>query len=91
MVGALAVAELIRARGPEVALGGTTWERSAIDPEPGPRPLDEVVDAERLGPAVALAGPATRTAGGVRFAEARTAELTGKPVSWSIPTPAPTR
>jgi len=34
VVGALAVAELIRARGPEVALGGTTWERSAIDPEP---------------------------------------------------------
>ena len=89
MVGALAVAELIRARGPEVALGGTTWERSAIDPEPGPCPLDEVVDAERLGPAVALAGPATRTAAGVRFAEARTAELTGDPVVLVDPNPGP--
>jgi hypothetical protein len=70
-------------------LGGTTWERSVIDPEPGPRSLDEVVEAERLAPAVALAGPATRTRGGVRFAESRMAELLGEPVVLVDPNPGP--
>jgi hypothetical protein len=66
-VGALATAELVRGRGRAAVVGGTTWERSAIDPEPGPRTLDEVLDAERLAPAIALAGPRTRTRSGVRF------------------------
>ncbi|MFL5905693.1 MAG: DUF1152 domain-containing protein [Solirubrobacteraceae bacterium] len=74
VVGALATAELVRGRGRAAVVGGTTWERSAIDPEPGPRTLDEVLDAERLAPAIALAGPRTRTRSGVRFAEARLAE-----------------
>jgi hypothetical protein len=60
VVGAMATSELVRSRGRETVLGGTTWERSAVDPEPGPRSMDEVVEAERLGPAVALAGAATR-------------------------------
>jgi hypothetical protein len=80
VVGAMATSELVRSRGRETVLGGTTWERSAIDPEPGPRSMDEVVEAERLGPAVALAGAATRTRGGVHFAEARLAEALGEPV-----------
>jgi hypothetical protein len=79
-VGALAAAELARARGAAAFVGGTTWERSAIDPRPGPRLLDEVVEAERLGPSVALAGAATRTEDGVRFAEARLAEAIGEAV-----------
>jgi hypothetical protein len=80
VVGAMATAELVRGRGAQVVLGGTTWERSAIDPEPGPRSLDEVDGAERLGPAVALARAATRTRDGVRFAEARLAEALDEPV-----------
>jgi hypothetical protein len=80
VVGALATSELIRARGRETVLGGTTWERSAIDPEPGPRPLAEVLDAEPLGPSVALARAETRTRGGVRFAEARLSDELDEPV-----------
>jgi hypothetical protein len=80
VVGALAVAELVRARGGEAVVGGTTWERSAIDPRPGPRPLHDVLDAEVLGPSVALARADTRTADGVRFAEARLSEALDEPV-----------
>jgi hypothetical protein len=80
VVGATATAELIRARGREAVVGGTTWERTAIDPQPGPRRLDEVVEAERIAPHVALAGPATATRDGVRFAEARLAEALDEPV-----------
>jgi hypothetical protein len=80
VVGALAAAELARARGATAFVGGTTWERSAVDPRPGPRPLDDVVGAERLGPSVALAGAGTQTHDGVRFAEGRLAEALGEPV-----------
>ena len=51
-------------------LGGVAWERFAIDPSPGPRPMEQVRDAEPLGEHAALAGPATATADGIAFAEA---------------------
>jgi hypothetical protein len=76
----MATSELIRARGRDTVLGGTTWERSAIDPDPGPRSLDDVTGGERLGPAVVLADAATQTRGGVRFAESRLAEALDEPV-----------
>ena len=82
VVGALALAEpLARVHGASPAVGGTTWERIAVDPHPGPRRIDEIVDAEEsLGRAALLAGPRTRVGNGdVLFAEARVAELTGQP------------
>ena len=73
MVGATATAELARSLGTRAVVGGTTWERRAIDPRPGPRRVRELVDAEPLNEAVALAGPDTRTADGAVFAESRVA------------------
>jgi hypothetical protein len=78
VVGAMGTAELARARGRATVLGGTTWERSAIDPRPGPRSLDEIQGAERLAPAAALVDGATRGPDGVRFAEIRLAEALGE-------------
>jgi hypothetical protein len=78
VVGALGTVELARSLGTPAVVGGTTWERRAIDPRPGPRRLDELVDAEPLNGAVALAGPATRTAEGVVFAESRVAGVRGE-------------
>jgi hypothetical protein len=80
VVGALATAELFRAHGSAAVLGGTTWERRPIDPHPGPRRLDELEGAERLNDAIALARAETTGPGGVRFAEARMAELLDEPV-----------
>lgn len=60
-------------------LGGLTWERRPIDPIPGARRLDEVIDATPLNAAVALAGPDTTGPGGFLFAESRMAAMLGAP------------
>ena len=89
MVGALAIAGLAAVHGTGTVVGGLTWERRPIDPLPGPRRLDELRDAQPLGPGVALAGPRTGGPGGFRFAEARVAELLGEPTVLVDPNPGP--
>ncbi len=78
VVGALAVADLARAAGLGARVGGVTWERRPIDPLPGPRRLDELVGAEPVNDAVALAGPDTSGPGGFSFAEAHMARFLGE-------------
>jgi hypothetical protein len=80
VVGALATAEHCRTRnGARPVLGGVSWERRPIDPQPGPRAAAEIEDARPLGPGVLAAGAATRVrSSGVRFAESRMAELLGE-------------
>jgi hypothetical protein len=95
VVGALATAEHCRiAYGARPVLGGVTWERRPIDPEPGPRAAAEIEDghplpgaatAGRRASAAAAASPVllasanTRVrSSGVRFAESRMAELLGE-------------
>jgi hypothetical protein len=76
VVGALATAEACRLHGAQPVVGGVTWERRPIDPEPGPRAEGEIEAARRLAPGVMAASRDTRVRGsGVRFAESRMAEL----------------
>jgi hypothetical protein len=89
VVGALAVRALCSAHGTPCLVGGLTWERSVVDPLPGPRRLDELTGAEPVAEGVALAGPDTRGPGGVRFAESRVAELLGEPTVLVDPHPGP--
>jgi hypothetical protein len=77
VVGALAVARLCESLGTLFELGGVAWERFAIDPHPGPRPLSDIRGAEPLGDGAVLAAPATATVDGVRFAESGVAEHLG--------------
>jgi hypothetical protein len=79
VVGALATAESCRLlHGAEPVVGGVTWERRVIDPEPGPRGAGEIAGARELAPGVLAAGPGTHVAAsGVVFAEARMAGLLG--------------
>nr|WP_302182749.1 DUF1152 domain-containing protein [Paraconexibacter antarcticus] len=80
VVGALAFAVWAHAAcGLETVVGGLTWERRPVDPLPGPRRLGEVVGAEPLNLAVAVAGPDTTGPGGFAFAEARMAGFLGRP------------
>jgi hypothetical protein len=80
VVGALATAEACRLyHGAEPVLGGVTWERRVIDPEPGPRSVDEIEDGRELAPGVLAAAADTRVReSGVVFAEARMAEFIGE-------------
>ena len=77
VAGALAVAELSRLyHGGDPVVGGVTWERQPIDPEPGPRRADEVLDAEAIAPYVLMARASTRVrSSGVHFAESHMADF----------------
>ncbi|MBX5470524.1 MAG: DUF1152 domain-containing protein [Thermoleophilaceae bacterium] len=80
VVGALATAEACRIyHGAEFVVGGVTWERRPIDPQPGPRRLEEAQGVEQIAPGVALAGPdAGVPDAGVTFAEGHMARFLGE-------------
>ena len=89
VVGALATAEACRLyNGADPVVGGVTWERRVIDPNPGPRRLDEIEGGERLADCVLAASPDTR-AGDVVFAEAHMARFLRQPVVLVDPHPGP--
>ena len=79
-VGSLAVAHALRARGLEAVVGGVAWERSVVDPLPGPRPLAEIAGPRVLGEGAALVDPerGATTAQGAHFCESRLAEHLGE-------------
>ena len=89
VVGALATALVCERLGTPAVLGGVTWERRQIDPRPGPRSAAEILDARPLGEGVLLAGPETRTAEGVVFAESHMARLRDEPTVLIDPGPGP--
>jgi hypothetical protein len=79
VVGALATAEVCRAQGADPVVGGVSWERRPIDPQPGPRAEAEIEDGRSLAPGVLAATAATRVReSGVLFAESRMAGLLGE-------------
>jgi hypothetical protein len=80
VVGALAISSLLDELGTEWTLGGIAWERSPIDPRPGPRSLEEIRDGRRCGSAAVLTEGGTTSLDGVEFSESRMAAHLGKPV-----------
>jgi hypothetical protein len=79
VVGALALTEPLEEMGVEWVLGGVAWERSPIDPRPGPRSLEELRGGEPCGPAAVLTSGDTVTEDGVALSESRMAEHLGQP------------
>ena len=79
VVGALAVAEHCRLfHGANPIVGGVTWERTPVDPQPGPRRADEIENALLLAPGVmAASGKTAIRSSGVLFAESRVAGMLG--------------
>jgi hypothetical protein len=77
VVGALALARRCEELGTPFALGGVAWERFVIDPHPGPRPTEGIVDGRPLGAHALLAGAGTSTPEGVPFSESRMAAHLG--------------
>jgi hypothetical protein len=80
VVGALATARFLEFCGLDFVLGGLSWERSPIDPLPGPRSLEEVEDVRALHPYVWAANGLTRTRTGVYFCESKMAAIQRKEV-----------
>ena len=89
MVGALAVSSLLESLGTDWVLGGVAWERSPIDPRPGPRSLDEIRDGRPCGSTGVLTEGGTTSLDGVEFSESKMASHLGKPVLLLDITPGP--
>jgi hypothetical protein len=80
VVGALGVSKLLDGLGTEWVLGGVAWERSPIDPRPGPRSLDQIRDGRPCGSAAVLTEGGTTSVDGVEFSESKMAAHLGKAV-----------
>jgi hypothetical protein len=80
VVGALALTDLLGELNTEWVLGGVAWERSPIDPRPGPRSLEEIRGGRPCGSAAVLTEGGTTSLDGVEFSESRMATHIGRPV-----------
>jgi hypothetical protein len=80
VVGALGVSSLLGELGTDWTLGGVAWERSPIDPRPGPRSLEEIRGGRPCGSAAVLSEGGTTSLDGVEFSESRMATHLGRPV-----------
>jgi hypothetical protein len=91
VVGALATAEAARLQtGARPVVGGVTWERRPIDPQPGPRTVEEIEGGRVLAGRVLAANGQTRVrSSGVLFAESRMAALLGEETVLVDPTGGP--
>ncbi len=69
VIGCIPTANFLEFLGLEVMLGGLTWERKVVDPKPGPRRIDEILNAEVINESCALANEKTRTVYGTIFTE----------------------
>lgn len=74
IVGAVPTARFLERHGVETILGGIPWERPVVDPTPGPYPLDDLTDVERVSESVALGRGSMRSTDGVAFAESHVAD-----------------
>jgi hypothetical protein len=80
VVGALGASALVESLGTEWVLGGVAWERSPIDPRPGPRSLEEMEGGRPCGSAALLTEGGTVSLDGIEFSESRMAGHLGRPV-----------
>jgi hypothetical protein len=80
VVGALGVTKLLDGLDTDWTLGGVAWERSPIDPRPGPRSLEEIRDARPCGSTAVLTEGGTTSIDGVEFSESKMAAHLGRPV-----------
>ena len=78
VVGTLPTANLLETGGTKCVLGGLSWERFTIDPDPGPRKLGEAHCVQAINDVVWMCNKNSTTRGGARFAEAGMAEALGE-------------
>src|ERR1035441_416523 len=69
VVGALGTARFLEFCGLEFVLGGLSWERSEVDPLPGPRAAQEGMNVRILHQYAWLANASSRTVAGAAFFE----------------------
>lgn len=80
VVGTLPTYRFLESIKKDVYLGGLTWERLIVDPKPGPRKTEEIINARRISKYAVLANSETRTESGVTFSESLISSKIGKEV-----------
>ena len=78
IVGTLPTVNLLETNGTQCVLGGLSWERLTIDPDPGPRKLEEARNVSEINDVVWRCNKDSLTRAGARFAEAGMAEVLGE-------------
>ena len=56
-------------------LGGLPWERYSIDPFPGPRPFDQIVNVTNINDSFCWANEKTQTEDGLLFSESKVSKV----------------
>ncbi|MEM4504166.1 MAG: DUF1152 domain-containing protein, partial [Archaeoglobaceae archaeon] len=84
IVSTIPVANFLRLFDFEVIHGGVMWDRLILDPKPGPRSVEELLNAEKFAETIAIIGEETRTFDGIRPNLARSAKFFGKVVGLDI-------
>lgn len=82
VVGTLPTVRLLERHGIETVVGGLAWERSIVDPQPGPRSLDELDGVNHVSEALALGSGDTCTHDGITFAETAVASCLDRDVAF---------
>lgn len=80
VVGTIPTATLLEWHGIETVLGGLAWERSSIDPIPGPRSFESILHLDHICDTVGFVTERTETTDGVVFAETHVAKYTDRDV-----------
>lgn len=70
----------LKKMGIEVYVGCVAWERFILDPKPGPRPLEELVNIEKLSETVCIGGPDTVTEDSVKLQASHLSERLGEKI-----------
>ncbi|MFN3384160.1 MAG: DUF1152 domain-containing protein [Archaeoglobaceae archaeon] len=84
IVSTIPVANFLRLFDFEVIHGGVMWDRLILDPKPGPRSVEELLNAEKVAETIAIIGEDTMTTDGVKTNLARSAKFFGKVVGLDI-------
>jgi len=84
IVSTIPVSNLLRLFDFEVIRGGVIWDRLVVDPEPGPRSIEELLNIEKIAETLALIKEETRTHQGVKPNLARAAKFFGKVLGLDI-------
>jgi len=82
IVGTLPTVWFLEHHDVETIMGGLAWERTIVDPQPGPRSLDDLEGIDRISEVLAIGTADTRARHGVTFAETQVASCLGREVAF---------
>lgn len=84
IVSTIPVANFLKLFDFEVIHGGVMWDRLILDPKPGPRSVEDLLNAEKFAETIAIISEETRTFDGIKPNLARSARFFGRVVGLDI-------